>query len=489
MKLPKLFSRDNKAASSNLNKDGEGTRTSNLKAFFIDQNDTSTKIEHHDKDSIYRTLADSINGEIQLFNYTNLYNVSVKCTFVGEMGVKNDYDIFTSSLDTESMKVVVPFKWKRSKEEAKFHKEEFLKKELYLFGSKDITTKSPNTDVENGLTIGKHIFPFKINLSKYGKTQLMNSVWFLNGFLTYQLKFEIISDGQVIKTLCVNVIINSVTPTPEEQKAVSFGKHLKDNKDQYKFIVRSNKAVYSHKEILRLSYGLKLLNADLNIMQNSNFLLSNIGLLATLYRYIKIDKPGFKSGLYNQKISQTFTPLILNKHEFTKGSIDLKFDTDSQFMPSINTKLFSISYYVEFNICFKYINSVKTFNNEVIKLHSFENISNVDVDIDPNLLAYKIKEDFLEKRGSQDLVQDDLNMIITSNFLKPDSFSKRERMKVVVRSFDCDDESNADSDESDENTSSIAVQKFDFYESLVSSVVMGDDQNSLLEEEEAPEFY
>lgn len=488
MRLSKFFQKDKKQANSNdQNINGNSSKSNQppqLKAYIKDPKDESLKLEHHDKDSIYRTCKDTIKGELHLSNYADLYNISVRCTFLGETGVRNNQDILLPN--TDSIKVVAPFKWKRGKKETKFHIEEFFRKDIYLFGN-EIISKTSEKQVENGLTRGKHVFPFKIDLAKYEQLEANDSVWFISGFLNYQLLFEVVSEGQVLKKFGLNVILNSINVTCENESPTSFGKHLKNEKNEYKLIVRTDKNIYDNKETMHLSYGLKLLTSDLNVVQNSSTLLSNIGLIATLYRYIKIDKPNSKVQIYNQKISQTFSPLILNKHKFTKDTVNLKFDNKSQHMPSIKTKLFSISYYVELNICFKYLTSIKTVNNEVIKLGSFENISNVDLNIDPHLLAYKIKEDFLERRGSQDLVQDDLKMVITSNFLKPDAASQKERIKVVVKCSSKED-NETDKDESSENESTLITEKFDYYESVLSGFTFDNDESDMLEEE-APDFY
>lgn len=484
MRLSKFFQKDENQPNLKDPNSSKGNQTPRIKAYIIDPKDETLKLEHHDKDFIYRTNKDTIKGELHLSNYTDLYNISVRCTLLGEIGVGNNQDIIISN--TASMKVVAPFKWKRGKKEAKFHTEEFFRKDIYLFGN-EIISKTSEKQVENGLTRGKHVFPFKINLANHEELESSDSVWFISGFLNYQLMFEVINEGQVLKSFGLNVILNTKSTTIERKSSTSFGKHLKDEKNEYKFIVRTNKGIYDYKEMMSLSYGLKLLNSDLNIVQNNTTLLSNIGLIATLYRYIKIDKPDSKTQIYNQKISQTFSPLILNKHRFTKGTVNLRFDNNTQFMPSTKTKFFSISYYVELNICFKYLMSIKTVNNEVIKLGSFENISNVDLNIDPHLLAYKIKEDFLESRGSQDLVQNDLKMIITSNFLKPDAASQKERIKLKVKCLGYED-NETDKDESSENGSSLITEKFDYYESLLSGFTLDNDESSMLEEE-APDFY
>lgn len=488
MRLSKLFQNPNKQASLNdISQSGDSSKSNQppqLKTYIMDLKDENVKLEHHDKDSIHRTCKDSIKGELHFSNYTDLYNISVRCTFLGEMGVRNNQDLLLPNID--SIKVVAPFKWKRGKKEAKFYTEEFFRKDIYLYGNETIS-KTSQIQVENGLTRGKHVFPFKINLANYKQLESYDSVWFIGGFLTYQLLFEVVCDGQVLKRFGLNVVLNSIDLTYENDNPTSFGKHLKDEKNEYKFIVRTNKSIYDDKETMHFSYGLRLLTPDLNVVQNSSTLLSNIGLIATLYRYIKIDKPNSKAQIYNQKISQSFSPLILNKHKFMKDTIDLKFDNKSQLMPSIKTKLFSISYYVEFNICFNYLTSIKTGNNEVINLGSFENISNVDLNIDPHLLAYKIKEDFLEKRGNQDLVQDDLKMVITSNFLKPDAASQKERIKVVVK-CSCYQDNEIDKDGSSENESTLITEKFDYYESVISGFKFDNDESGMLEEE-APDFY
>lgn len=345
MRLSKFFQKDKKQANSNdQNINGNSSKSNQppqLKAYIKDPKDESLKLEHHDKDSIYRTCKDTIKGELHLSNYADLYNISVRCTFLGETGVRNNQDILLPN--TDSIKVVAPFKWKRGKKETKFHIEEFFRKDIYLFGN-EIISKTSEKQVENGLTRGKHVFPFKIDLAKYEQLEANDSVWFISGFLNYQLLFEVVSEGQVLKRFGLNVILNSINVTCENESPTSFGKHLKNEKNEYKLIVRTDKNIYDNKETMHLSYGLKLLTSDLNVVQNSSTLLSNIGLIATLYRYIKIDKPNSKVQIYNQKISQTFSPLILNKHKFTKDTVNLKFDNKSQHMPSIKTKLFSISY-------------------------------------------------------------------------------------------------------------------------------------------------
>lgn len=130
MRLSKFFQKDKKQANSNdQNINGNSSKSNQppqLKAYIKDPKDESLKLEHHDKDSIYRTCKDTIKGELHLSNYADLYNISVRCTFLGETGVRNNQDILLPN--TDSIKVVAPFKWKRGKKETKFHIEEFLGK-------------------------------------------------------------------------------------------------------------------------------------------------------------------------------------------------------------------------------------------------------------------------------------------------------------------------------------------------------------------------
>ncbi|CAI8501612.1 unnamed protein product [Hanseniaspora opuntiae] len=78
-------------------------------------------------------------------------------------------------------------------------------------------------------------------------------------------------------------------------------------------------------------------------------------------------------------------------------------------------------------------------------------------------------------------------MVITSNFLKPDAASQKERIKVVVKCSSKED-NETDKDESSENESTLITEKFDYYESVLSGFTFDNDESDMLEEE-APDFY
>lgn len=421
---------------------------------------------------------DTISGKFELTSEKPLYNVSIRVTFIGENTLKKDKQRIILEKDNLSNNLGEAEEHYAS-DDYNCYSKNFLEKNIYLFGSNDVNEQE-SKDIINGLTQGKHIFPFKIDLLKFSKDNLINSAWFLKGHVRYLLRFDVIMNSESTISLFNDIKMFSEI---KDNLSWSFGKKITANNNNYKFILRTDKRIYSPNDYIETTIGIKLLdNQSLKETEGAT-LISNVGIIATFCRIITLTPPNSKPKRYKQKLSQSFSPIVFNKDMFTKENVCLKIDKESQYMPTLVSDLFSIAYFIEINLTFEVLEKIKTYNNETIKLSLFSNTKEEAINIDPSVLSYKIKEDLMEKRNSSDHIKSDLQIVFFQNFLKADSGAVTIMAEVQVKNQCL--HTNKDSGTFVNAFTATHPKGFDLYDVFLGETTCSEDY---LEEQEAPEF-
>ncbi|XBW36102.1 hypothetical protein QEN19_001678 [Hanseniaspora menglaensis] len=438
---------------------------------FYSDNDIETFKEYRDGISFVFRKNDTIFGRLELLNDQPIYNVAIKMSFVGENGLKRKK---LSKIIANDAPLKGSFECMSSKN-GDFYLDNFIEKTVYIFGDEKATLLS-SENISNGLTKGKHLFPFKINLMNFSNSDLPSSAWFLKGHVKYMIRFDIFVNGKTVSKFVNDIqIVSEIT----ENSPCSFTNKIKDKENTYKFILRCNKKTYFAGEFIDATIGLKLMNKDFLKPEYGSTLISNVGIIATFCRLLTINGADVETIKYKQKLSQAFTPIVLNKDMFTKETLSLRVDKDSEYLPTVSTKFFSISYCIEVNICFYNVDKIKTSTNEIIKLASFVEEGNNNVNIDPSLLSYKIKEDLLQKRNVTDYVKDDLQMVFFQHFLIPSKKSITIMAELNVDNMFGDNAGYSTAEFVKTNNNDM-----DLYDSLILQSTL----SSSFEEEDAPDF-
>lgn len=454
-------------------------RGSNLKAniYYIPIGEDSFK-ESLNGHSLKFCENDTISGKFVLTSEKPLYNISIRMSFIGENSLKKDKQRISIEKDSLSNNAGDADEQYTGDDDDCYSKN-FLEKTIYLFGSNDVN-EPENKDVINGLTQGKHVFPFKIDLLKFSKENLINSAWFLKGHVKYLLRFDVIINSETILSLFNDIKMFSEI---KDNLSWSFGKKITAKSNNYKFILRTDKRIYSPNDYIDATIGIKLLDKNPSNQAEGATLISNVGIIATFCRIITLTAPNSKPKRYKQKLSQSFSPIVFNKDMFTRENICLKIDKESQYMPTLVSELFSIAYFIEINLTFEVLEKIKTYNNETIKLSLFSNTNEEAINIDPSVLSYKIKEDLIEKRNVADYVKSDLQIVFFQNFLKASSGAVTIMAEVHVKNPCL--HTNKDTGTFVNTFAAANPKDFDLYDAFLGESSYFEDY---LDEQEAPEF-